>query len=164
MGRLTLNVLLSFAQFEREVIAERIRDKVAASRARGMWMGGALPLGYSVVDRKLEPVPDEAKTVRRIMERYLHAQSVAELRDELERDGIASKRMVSRQGNALGGTPLSRGALHYLLSNRTYVGEVVHKGKVYTGEHAAIVDRALPLVPSHPVAFEWQQILKAEGV
>lgn len=143
MGRLTLNVLLSFAQFEREVIAERIRDKAAASRARGMWMGGALPLGYTVADRKLVPVPDEAKTVRHIMTRYLAAQSVTELRDELERDGIVGKRVVSRRGNVRGGTPLTRGAMHYLLSNRTYVGEVVHKGNIYPGEHEAIVDREL---------------------
>lgn len=143
MGRLTLNVLLSFAQFEREVIAERIRDKVAASRARGMWMGGALPLGYTVADRKLVPVPEEARTVRQIMERYLQARSVADLRDDLERDGVLSKRLVSRRGNVRGGTPLTRGALHYLLANRTYIGEVVHKGKVYPGEHEAIIEREL---------------------
>ena len=143
MGRLTLNVLLSFAQFEREVIAERIRDKVAASRARGMWMGGALPLGYTVADKKLVPEPSEAVTVRRIMQRYLTCQNVAELRDALDREGVVSKRVVSRKGNVRGGTPLTRGALHYLLSNRTYIGEVVHNGTVYPGEHEAIVDREL---------------------
>jgi DNA invertase Pin-like site-specific DNA recombinase len=143
MGRLTLNVLLSFAQFEREVTAERIRDKIAASRAKGMWMGGALPLGYTVVEKKLVPVPEEAETVRQIMQRYLISRSVAELRDELEREGVTSKRVVSRKGNVRGGGPLSRGALHWLLSNRTYSGQVVHNGKVWPGEHEAIVDRAL---------------------
>lgn len=143
MGRLTLNVLLSFAQFEREVTAERIRDKIAASRAKGMWMGGALPLGYTVVEKKLVPVPEEAETVRQIMQRYLISRSVAELRDELEREGVTSKRVVSRKGNVRGGRPLSRGALHWLLSNRTYIGEVVHNGKIWPGEHEGIVDREL---------------------
>ncbi|MES2494299.1 MAG: recombinase family protein [Pseudomonadota bacterium] len=143
MGRLTLNVLLSFAQFEREVTAERIRDKVAASRARGMWMGGALPLGYTVVDKKLVPVPEEAQAINDIMQRYLTCQNVAELRDALDRKGVVSKRVVSRKGHVRGGIPLTRGALHYLLSNRTYLGEVVHNGRVYPGEHGAIVDRAL---------------------
>jgi DNA invertase Pin-like site-specific DNA recombinase len=143
MGRLTLNVLLSFAQFEREVTAERIRDKIAASRAKGMWMGGALPLGYTVVEKKLVPVPEEAETVRHIMQRYLTSRNVAELRDELARRGITSKRVISRRGNVRGGGPLSRGALHYLLSNRTYIGEVVHNGKVWPGEHEGIVDREL---------------------
>ena len=143
MGRLTLNVLLSFAQFEREVTAERIRDKIAASRAKGMWMGGALPLGYSVADKKLVPDPQEAETVRQIMQRYLTSRSVAELRDELEREGVTSKRVISRKGNVRGGGLLSRGALHYLLSNRTYIGEVVHNGKVWPGEHEAIIDQAL---------------------
>ncbi len=143
MGRLTLNVLLSFAQFEREVTAERIRDKIAASRARGMWMGGALPLGYTVIDKKLVPVPEEAEKVRQIMQQYLDAGSIKELRDNLTRAGAMSKRVVSRKGNVRGGGPFSRGALHHLLSNRTYIGEVVHNDKVYPGEHDAIVDRGL---------------------
>lgn len=143
MGRLTLNVLLSFAQFEREVTAERIRDKIAASRSKGMWMGGAVPLGYTVVEKKLVPVPEEAATVRQIMQRYLTSRSVTELRDELELEGVTSKRVVSRKGNVRGGGPLSRGALHWLLSNRTYIGEVVHNGKVWPGEHEGIVDREL---------------------
>jgi len=138
MGRLTLNVLLSFAQFEREVIAERIRDKVAASKARGMWMGGNLPLGYTAVDKKLVPVPDEAETVRKIMRQYLESANVLALADSLRRQGVVSKRRKGR-----GGTPLTRGAFHHLLSNRTYVGEVVHRGKIYPGEHEAIVDRTL---------------------
>lgn len=159
MGRLTLNVLLSFAQFEREVIAERIRDKVAASRARGMWMGGALPLGYTVIDRKLVPVPAEAATVNHIMRRYLASRNVAELRDELERAGIVSKRTVSRKGNVRGGTPLTRGAIHYLLSNRTYIGEVVHKGKVWPGEHDGIVARSLFDAVQHKLAQRTNQPL-----
>ncbi|MBC2666972.1 recombinase family protein [Novosphingobium flavum] len=143
MGRLTLNVLLSFAQFEREVIAERIRDKVAASKARGMWMGGPLPLGYKAEDRKLMVVPDEAGTVREIMRRYLAAPNIMDLLDELRRDGIVSKKLKLRDGSIRGGIPFRRGALHHLLSNRIYVGETVHKDKVYPGQHEAIIDREL---------------------
>ena len=143
MGRLTLNVLLSFSQFEREVITERIRDKVAASKARGMWMGGSLPLGYTAIDKKLVSVPDEAATVRHIMERYLACTNIQDLREVLGREGVVSKRVISRKGNVRGGLPFGRGALHHLLSNRTYVGEVAHNGKIYTGEHDAIVGREL---------------------
>jgi|GEM_PF-5911316 len=106
-------------------------------------MGGALPLGYTVADKKLVPVPEEAETVRRIMRQYLDAANVPELRGSLIRAGVTSKRVVSRKGNVRGGGPFSRGALHHLLSNRTYIGEVVHNGKVYPGEHEAIVDRNL---------------------
>jgi DNA invertase Pin-like site-specific DNA recombinase len=143
MGRLTLNVLLSFAQFEREVIAERVRDKVAASKAKGIWMGGQVPLGYTVKNRKLVVVPDEAATVRHIMARYLRAESVHALAAELERDGIVSKLRTMRDGSTRGGVPFKRGALAWLLSNRTYVGETTHKGKFYPGEHEAIVEREL---------------------
>lgn len=143
MGRLTLNVLLSFAQFEREVIAERIRDKVAASKARGMWMGGAVPLGYEVINRKLVVVPEEAKTIRHIMERYLVAGSVHALVTELQHDGIVSKRRTGRDGSIRGGMPFKRGALAWLLSNRIYVGKTVHKDKCYPGEHEAIVSSEL---------------------
>ena len=143
MGRLTLNVLLSFSQFEREVITERIRDKVAASKARGMWMGGSLPLGYTAIDKKLIPVPQEAAIVRHIMHRYLGCANIQELREKLSGEDIVSKRVISRKGNVRGGVPFGRGALHHLLSNRTYVGEVVHNGKIYVGEHDAIVDREL---------------------
>jgi len=143
MGRLTLNVLLSFAQFEREVIAERIRDKVAASKARGMWMGGSLPLGYTAINKKLVPVPEEAVTVVKIMELYLKSANVLDLAETLRRQGIVSKQRIGRNGERKGGVPFTRGALHHLLSNRTYVGEVVHKGKIYPGEHEAIVDRKL---------------------
>ena len=143
MGRLTLNVLLSFAQFEREVIAERIRDKVAASKARGMWMGGPVPLGYEVQDRKLVVVPEEAATVQAIMERYLASESVRTLVEELRSDGIVSKQRKMRDGSTKGGTPFLRGALCWLLSNRVYVGETVHKDNVYPGQHDAIVSRDL---------------------
>jgi len=143
MGRLTLNVLLSFAQFEREVIAERVRDKVAASKAKGMWMGGNIPLGYEVKDRKLVVVPAEAATVRTIMERYVKSGSVRELLVELHRDGIVSKRRISRSGVARGGLPFGRGALYHLLANRTYLGQTHYKGTIYDGEHDAIVSEEL---------------------
>jgi DNA invertase Pin-like site-specific DNA recombinase len=143
MGRLTLNVLLSFAQFEREVAAERIRDKVAASKAKGMWMGGGVPLGYEVKDRKLIVVPEEAATVRDIMRRYLEADSIRTLVEELRRVGIVSKRRTSRSGRTYGGCPIAHGALAWLLKNHIYIGEVVHKGNSYPGEHDAIVDREM---------------------
>lgn len=143
MGRLTLNVLLSFAQFEREVAAERIRDKIAASKKRGMWMGGPLPLGYDAIDRKLVVVPEEAETVRDIMRRYLASDGVPSLVEELERDDIVSKRRKMRDGSIAGGIPFRRGALAHLLSNRIYLGLTTHKGQAYEGQHEAIVDRQL---------------------
>lgn len=143
MGRLTLNVLLSFAQFERELAAERIRDKIAASKKRGMWMGGPVPLGYEVRDRKLVIVPEEARTVREIMRRYLASDGVPSLVEELEQLGIVSKRRRMRDGSFKGGTPFRRGALAHLLSNRIYIGLITHKGEAYEGEHDAIVDQDL---------------------
>lgn len=143
MGRLTLNVLLSFAQFEREVTGERIRDKIAASKAKGMWMGGNPPLGYTMVDRKLLIVPDEAETVRMIFTRYLALKSVNALSAELNASGVQSKLHLARNGNSRGGTSLSRGALFHLLKNRIYVGEIVHKKQVYPGLHDGIVDPRL---------------------
>jgi DNA invertase Pin-like site-specific DNA recombinase len=133
MGRLTLNILLSFAQFEREVIGERIRDKFAASRKRGMWMGGFVPFGYDVRDRKLVLNVDEAETVRRIFERYVELGSATVLARELRRAGTRNKQ----------GTLIDKGYLYRLLSNRVYRGEAVHKGKVYPGEHEAIVSDVL---------------------
>ncbi len=141
MGRLTLNVLLSFAQFEREVTGERIRDKIAASKAKGMWMGGTVSFGYEVQDRKLHIVPDEAATVRHIFNRYLELASVPALADELEDAGVRSRKRISRTGRPYGGAILSRGAVYAMLQNRIYVGETVHKGKVFPGEHKAIIDR-----------------------
>ena len=143
MGRLTLNVLLSFAQFEREVISERIRDKVAASKAKGMWMGGPLALGYRVEDRKLVVVPEEAERVRHIMRRYLESANVFELLDELRRDGVVSKKTKGRDGSIRGGLPFTRGALYHLLSNPIYIGLTRHRAKTYPGQHQAIVDAEL---------------------
>ena len=143
MGRLTLNVLLSFAQFEREVTGERIRDKIAASERKGMWMGGQPALGYDVRDRKLVVNEAEAATVRQIFRRYVELRSVRELKAELDAAGVVSKQRRAADGSPYGGQPFERGALYHLLSNRIYRGEVVHKGATYPGEHAAIVDDAL---------------------
>ena len=143
MGRLTLNVLLSFAQFEREVIGERIRDKVAASKRKGIWMGGILPLGYDVHERKLIVNQEEAKTVRNIFERYLELDSIRLLANDLRLRGIASSARVSKKGNARGGKEFSRGALYHLLSNPIYLGEIRHKTDRHPGQHEAIVSRQL---------------------
>jgi DNA invertase Pin-like site-specific DNA recombinase len=143
MGRLTLNVLLSFAQFEREVTGERIRDKIAASKKKGLWMGGPVPLGYQVVERKLIPVPEEAERVREIMRRYIASTSANQLIAELEAEGIKTKIQQRTSGPHKGGIPFKRGSLFYLLANPVYRGKIVHKGKVYDGEHEAIVDEAL---------------------
>ena len=143
MGRLTLNVLLSFAQFEREVTGERIRDKIAASKKKGMWMGGPVPLGYDLQGRSLVVKEDEAKTVRHIFERYIVLRSVHDVKAELDRDGYVSKRRVNKAGRVTGGKPFSRGALYLLLQNRLYHGEIEHKGAVYMGQHEAIIDDEL---------------------
>jgi site-specific DNA recombinase len=143
MGRLTLNVLLSFAQFEREVIGERVRDKIAASKKKGMWMGGMPPLGYDVKDHKLVVNTNEARTVVDIYGRYLALKSVRDLHDELAAAGITSKRRVRPDGTVYGGRQIARGALYLMLQNRIYRGEITHKGNSYPGEHPAIVDQPL---------------------
>ena len=143
MGRLTLNVLLSFAQFEREVTGERIRDKIAASKRKGMWMGGPVPLGYDVADRKLIVNEVEAEQVRYIMQRYLELGSVRALAEELATIGYRTKLRPLRDGTSLGDVPFSRGGLFHLLGNCVYVGEVRHKGETYAGAHDAIIDRTL---------------------
>jgi site-specific DNA recombinase len=143
MGRLTLNVLLSFAQFEREVAGERIRDKIAASKRRGMWMGGHPPLGYEVKARKLVVVPEEAETVRRLFRRYLELRSVQPLRMELASSGMQSKRRVLQDGSVVGGVTFSRGALYSILKNPLYCGLIQHKGECFSGEHEPIVDENL---------------------
>ncbi len=143
MGRLTLNILLSFAQFEREVTGERIRDKIAASKKKGMWMGGVTPLGYEVKDRKLLINPGEAKTVRHIFERYLKLGSVQLLKAELARDNIRSKTRTYGTGARAGGNNVSRGMLYALLGNPIYVGEIRHKGQRYPGNHEPILERDL---------------------
>jgi DNA invertase Pin-like site-specific DNA recombinase len=143
MGRLTLNVLLSFAQFEREVTGERIRDKIAASKAKGMWMGGRVPLGYDLRNRKLHINTAEAEQVREIFSQYLQLRTVPALMSHLIKAGIRSKISVSLGGAKSGGHYWSRGALYQLLRNHIYVGEIEHKGAVYPGEHEGIVDREL---------------------
>jgi site-specific DNA recombinase len=143
MGRLTLNILLSFAQFEREVIGERIRDKIAASKRKGMWVGGIPPLGYRAQDGKLLVVESEAEIVRAIFRRYAALGSVRLLRDELEARGINSKSWTTASDRRVGGKPLSRGALYLILQNRLYRGEIVHKGQSHPGEHTPIIDQLL---------------------
>jgi DNA invertase Pin-like site-specific DNA recombinase len=143
MGRLTLNVLLSFAQFERELAGERIRDKFAASRRKGMWMGGTIPLGYDVKDRRLVIKADEADRVRVIFEQYLAVGCVSKLRENLEQGGIRSKQRILASGQVIGGRSFGRGALYHLLQNRIYLGEVVHNGISYPGEHERIIDDEL---------------------
>lgn len=139
MGRLTLNVLLSFAQFEREVTAERIRDKIAASKARGMWMGGHVPLGYDLGDRQLLINAQEANQVRHIYQRYLELGSLTQLAQDLDQAGIRSKRWTSRNGKIRGGLRFNCGALAYILKNRLYLGEITHKGISHVGNHDAII-------------------------
>ena len=143
MGRLTLNVLLSFAQFEREVIGERIRDKIAASKRKGMWVGGGLPMGYEVRERRLVVNHSQAQTVRQIFERYLELGSVRVLKRDFDQRGIVSGLKISKSGKQRGGKPFSRGALYHLLSNPIYPGEIRHKNERHPGQHEAIVSREL---------------------
>lgn len=140
MGRLTLNVLLSFAQFEREVTAERIRDKIAASKKKGMWMGGPSPLGYDAVDKQLVINDTEAATVRQLYQLYLETGSVQRLKERADALGIITKRRHRRDGSTQGGKPFSRGNLYQLLSNPIYIGRVVHHEETYDGKHDAIID------------------------
>ena len=143
MGRLTLNVLLSFAQFERELIGERVRDKIAASKRKGLWVGGPVPLGYAAFDKKVVVVPDEAAAVRTIFARYLELGSVRALADDLARQGIRSKARQLSNGRTVGGGAFGVGALAYLLKNRFYLREVVYRGEVHPGPHEAILDPAV---------------------
>jgi len=146
MGRLTLNVLLSFAQFEREVTGERIRDKIAASKARGMWMGGNVPLGYDLPapgTRTLQINAEDAERLQQIFSRYLELGSVHALQRELAEQGFHSKQRITGSGKTTGGTPFSRGALFHLLRNRIYLGQIPHKGVFHKGEHDAIVPQDL---------------------
>jgi len=155
MGRLTLNVLLSFAQFERELSSERVRDKVAASRKKGKWMGGSVPLGYVSKDKKLLVDEAGAKTVRMIFDRYLELKSFQKLVDELNRKRVVTGSREIK-GKISGGVPFAYGPLAYLLKNRTYLGESGHKGSWFSGEHDAIVDR--------DVFDQVQQLLKANSL
>jgi site-specific DNA recombinase len=141
MGRLTLNVLLSFAQFERELSSERVRDKVAASRRKGKWTGGTVPLGYDAKHKKLVINKAEAETVRYVFKRYLELQSFGKLVEDLDARGIVTKRRETKVKKFNGGIPFTYGPLAHFLKNRLYIGETGHKDKWFPGEHAAIVDR-----------------------
>jgi DNA invertase Pin-like site-specific DNA recombinase len=143
MGRLTLNVLLSFAQFEREVTSERIRDKVAASKRKGLWVGGKAPFGYEAKDRKIAVVEKDAEHVRTIFHRYIALGSLDRLMTDLRERGIVTKVQVLKSGKTMGRIPFTRGPLSYLLRNRFYIGEVVYKGEILPGEQSAIIDRDL---------------------
>ena len=141
MGRLMLNVLLSFAQFEREVTGERIRDKIAASKRKGMWMGGVPPLGYDVENRRLVPNPQEAKLIRHIFTRFVELGSSTKLVKELKLDGVTSKAWTTQDGKVREGKPIDKGLVYKLLGNRTYLGELRHKEQWYQAEHLPIVDQ-----------------------
>jgi DNA invertase Pin-like site-specific DNA recombinase len=156
MGRLTLNVLLSFAQFEREVTGERIRDKIAASKKKGMWMGAAAPAGYRINGRQLEIVEDEAKTVRYIFEQYNKLKSVKLLKHHLDQKGIKTPKRISKKENEHGGRPFSRGNLYKILGNPAYLGKIAHKGKLHDGLHAGII--------APDVWDETQALLKTNGL
>src|SRR5207247_5863827 len=134
-------VLLSVAQFERELIGERVRDKIAASKRKGIWVGGPVPLGYAAVDKKIVVVPAEAESVRTIFARYLELGSIRALAEDLDRRGIRSKPRLSN-GRTVGGGRFGVGALAYLLKNRFYIGEVVYRGEVHRSAHEPIVDSA----------------------
>jgi hypothetical protein len=141
MGRLTLNVLLSFAQFEREVIGERVRDKIAASKRKGIWVGGMVPLGYRAVNKKLEIVPEEADLVRRIFSLYIELGSVGELARALDQQGVKPKPRQLANGQSKAAERYTIGPFAHRLKNRLYVGEIAYRGEVHKGEHPAIVNR-----------------------
>jgi hypothetical protein len=152
MGRLTLNVLLSFAQFEREVAGERIRDKIAASKKRGMWMGGLPPLGYDIANKQLVVNETESKTIQTIFEAYVRLGTVAKLKQSMDAAGVVSKRRISKRKTngvetgtlrKLGGKPISRSGYHAMLTCHTYRGMIHHKGQVYEGTHKAIISEEL---------------------
>jgi site-specific DNA recombinase len=143
MGRLMLNILLSFAQFEREVTGERIRDKIAASKRKGMWMGGVPPLGYDVENRRLVPNEREAKLIRHIFQRFVELGSSTALVKELKLDGVTSKAWTTQDGKTRDGRPIDKGHIYKLLSNRTYLGELRHKDQWYQAEHPPIISREL---------------------
>src|SRR5260370_22592918 len=156
MGRLTLNVLLSFAQFERELSAERVRDKVAASRRKGKWTGGTVPLGYDAKNKKLIVNKSEAETVRTIFRLYLELKSFDRLVAELDRRSMVTKRRNTKVAKYNGGIPFTYGPLPYFLKNRIYIGETHHAGKWFKGEHEAILDR--------PTFERVQELLKSNTV
>ena len=155
MGRLTLNVLLSFAQFEREVTSERIRDKIAASKRKGLWVGGPLPLGYAMKDGKIAVVEDEAERVRLIYRQYLELSGVNALVRDLRDKDIRTKMRLRATGATHGGIPFERGSLFYLLRNRFYIGEVKYKGEILPGEQPAIMDRQLFDAVQQKLTDQW---------
>src|SRR6202046_5086128 len=155
MGRLTLNVLLSFAQFEREVTSERIRDKIAASKRKGLWVGGTLPLGYRMKDDKIAVIEDEAERVRLIYRRYLELGGVNALVRDLRDRNIRTKSRLLATGASRGGVLFSRGSLFYLLRNRFYIGEVKYKDEILPGEQPAIMDRALFEAVQQKLTEQW---------
>ena len=152
MGRLTLNILLSFAQFERELGGERVRDKIAASRAKGIWMGGTPPLGYDVVERKLIPNRIEAKLVKRIFERFIALGSITVLSNELRADGVTTKSWTTQKEKHRTGKLIDKGYLYKLFKNPVFIGVAAYKGKHFAGEHEAIVDRTV-----------WEQVQEMLG-
>jgi DNA invertase Pin-like site-specific DNA recombinase len=154
MGRLTLNVLLSFAQFEREVTGERIRDKIAASKKKGWWMGGTPPLGYGHKDRQLYAIPTEAKLVKDIFTLYLHYGSVKAVKEHLDQRSITTPHRQSVKGRVYGGVRFSRGQLYTILRNPVYIGKIVHKGQVYDGQHPPLIDSNI---------FQQVQALRAQN-
>jgi site-specific DNA recombinase len=163
MGRLTLNVLLSFAQFERELASERVRDKIAASRRRGKWTGGGVPLGYRSDNKKLVVDQAAAETVRYIFRRYLDLGRIQLLADDLRDREIRTKRPIGTKGGADGGLHFTYGPLAHLLNNRIYLGEIGHKGTWFPGEHAPIVDRETfdqvqNLLRSNSTQRRWRRI------
>jgi site-specific DNA recombinase len=155
MGRLTLNVLLSFAQFEREVTSERIRDKIAASKRKGLWVGGTLPLGYHMKDDKIAVIEDEAERVRLIYRRYLELGGVNALVRDLRERNIRTKSRLLAAGAIRGGVLFGRGSLFYLLRNRFYIGEVKYKDEILPGEQPAIMDRALFIAVQQKLTDQW---------
>jgi DNA invertase Pin-like site-specific DNA recombinase len=155
MGRLILNVLLSFAQFEREVTSERIRDKIAASKRKGLWVGGPLPLGYDMEDGKIAVVESEAEQVRLIFKRYLELSGVNALVRDLKERNIRTKTRPFATGGTRGGIPFERGTLFYLLRNRFYIGEVKYKGEILPGEQRPIMDRALFDAVQQKLTDQW---------
>src|SRR4051794_27769265 len=155
MGRLTLNVLLSFAQFEREVTSERIRDKIGASKRKGLWVGGPLPLGYQMKDGKIAVVEDEAERVRLIFRRYLELGGVNALVRDLRDRNIRSKARLLATGATRGGVLFGRGSLFYLLRNRFYIGEIKYKEEILPGEQPVIMDRALFDAVQQKLTDQW---------
>jgi site-specific DNA recombinase len=155
MGRLTLNVLLSFAQFEREVTSERIRDKIAASKRKGLWVGGPLPLGYDMTNGKVSVVEEQAEQVRLIFRRYLELSGVNALVRDLKERNIRTKTRLLATGGTRGGIPFERGTLFYLLRNRFYIGEVRYKGEILPGEQAPIMNRVLFDAVQQKLTDQW---------